>query len=104
MVSSNLEAGAEPGWIRLPQRGRGAEPHAGTGMCGLLAGPLDMMLSPYIGVEKPGDVERHTGGREAKLGLTGMGTRGTSGLGKNGAAAELAAILLNNRTTGDTGI
>ena len=46
MVSSNLEAGAEPGWIRLPQRGRGAEPHAGTGMCGLLAGPLDMMLSP----------------------------------------------------------
>ena len=94
----------EPGWIRIPYRGREAEPHVGTGMCGLLAGLLARVLSPYTVVDKPGETERRTGGHESKTRMSGLLISVTEVVGGNGAAAALAEILIGNRTTGGMGI
>ena len=43
-------AGTEPVWIRITQRQKESEPHAGTVMLGVVTGPVARVLSPYNGV------------------------------------------------------
>ena len=71
---------------------------------GVLAGLVARVLSPYTGVETPGEVERCTGGHESEPVLIGTRIHRTAGAGGNGSAEALAAIMMNNGTTGGTGI
>ena len=91
-------------WIRLPQRGREAETHAGSGYCGVSTCPVDMVLSPYTGVKTPGEADRHMGGARGQTRNVSIEVHRRAVSGGNGATTALEVILLNKGTTGGTGL
>ena len=62
------------------------------------------VFSPYTILDTPVEVERCNRGNESGPRMVGMVSHGMEGAGGNVVVAALAAIPMNNGTTGGTGL